>query len=98
MECPFCYTRYDKIWKVFNHLELGSNKCRIQHMDKYLQYVDQYSGGLLIAKEDYRKDCSKPIKYVKYEVSEAVSLKLYNPAKVITIGPSLGDEGIFIRR
>jgi hypothetical protein len=85
-ECPCCYKRYDKVWKVLNHLELGTDRCKVKHVDDYFQYVDKFSGGLVTAKYEYRTDCSRPLKYIKYTVDEQVSLKLYNPKKTATVG------------
>jgi hypothetical protein len=96
-ECPSCYKRYDRVWKIFNHLELGTDRCKVQQDDKYLQYVDKFSGGLVTAAEEFRKDCKRPLKYIKYSASNDVSLKLYNPKRTVTVGRRHVVENLILR-
>lgn len=89
-ECPVCYKRYDKVWKVLNHLELGTDRCKVKYVDDYFKYVDKFSGGLVSAEYDVRTDCPRPMRYIKYTANEKVSLKLYNTKNTITVGRNHG--------
>jgi hypothetical protein len=85
------------VWKIFNHLELGTERCKVQQDDKYLQYVDKFSGGLVTAAEQFRRDGRRPLKYIKYTVEKDVSLKLYNPKRTVTVGRRHEAENLILR-